>query len=209
MPSRRKFLLGSTAIGATLAVPGLLFAAASPEAVKGASAFISDPAQRAIAILQSSGGKMEAREAQFRVLLSNGFDMPFIARFVLGKHWRKATPQERADYIKLFTEFVLKSYSRRMGGYSGETFSVAGASTAGKKDVMVKTNIVQPGGPPIKANWRVRPLNGEYKIIDIMVEGGSMAVTQRSEFNAVVRRQGMRGLLQTLRARTEKFGVAS
>ena len=74
---------------------------------------------------------------------------------------------------------------------------------------MVKTNIVQPGGPPIKANWRVRPLNGEYKIIDIMVEGVSMAVTQRSEFNAVVRRQGMRGLLQTLRARTEKFGVAS
>ncbi len=209
MPSRRGFLLGGTAIGATLVVPGLLFAAASPEAVKGASAFISNLAQRAIAILQSSGGKMETREAQFRVLLSNGFDMPFIARFVLGKHWRKATPQERADYIKLFTEFILKSYSRRLGGYSGETFSVAGASAAGKKDVMVKTSIVQPGGPPIKANWRVRPLNGEYKIIDIMVEGVSMAVTQRSEFNAVVRRRGMQGLLQTLRARTEKFGVAS
>ncbi|MDP6830220.1 MAG: ABC transporter substrate-binding protein [Alphaproteobacteria bacterium] len=209
MPSRRSFLATSTALGAMLAAPGLLFAAASPEAVAGASAFISSLAQRAIAILQSSNGKLESREAQFRVLLSNGFDMAFIARFVLGKHWRKATPQERADYVALFTEFILKSYSRRLGGYSGETFTVAGAKTAGKKDIMVKTKIVQPGGPPIKADWRVRPRKGEYKIIDIMVEGVSMAVTQRSEFNAVVRKRGMQGLLQALRARTEKFGVAS
>ena len=55
----------------------------------------------------------------------------------------------------------------------------------------------------------MRPKDGRYRIIDIMVEGVSMAVTQRSEFNAVVRQHGMQGLLQILRARTEKFGVAS
>lgn len=209
MRSRRAFLLGSTAVGATIVVPGLLLAAVSPQAIEGAAAFIAELAERAISILQSGGNKLEAREAQFRDLLSTGFDMPFIARFVLGKHWRKATPQQRADYQALFTEFILKSYSRRMGGYSGETFTVAGAKAAGKKDVMVKTNIAQPGGPPIQANWRVRPKNGQYKIIDIMVEGVSMAVTQRSEFNAVVRQRGMPGLLQALRARTENFGVAS
>ncbi len=209
MQSRRAFFLSGTAAGTILAVPGLLLAAASPEAVEGAAAFIADLAGRAISILRSGGNKLENREARFRDLLSAGFDMPFIARFVLGKHWRKATPQQRSDYQALFTEFILQSYSRRMGGYSGETFTVAGARAAGKKDVMVKTRIVQPGGLAIKADWRVRPLNGQYKIIDIMVEGVSMAVTQRSEFNSVVRQRGIQGLLEALRARTEKFGVAS
>ncbi|MDE0943259.1 MAG: ABC transporter substrate-binding protein [Alphaproteobacteria bacterium] len=209
MQSRRAFLLGGTALGATIAVPGLLWAAASPQAVAGAQSFITNLAQQGLTILQSTGGKIEQREAQFRNLLANSFDMPFIARFALGKYWRKATPQQRADYVALFTEFILKSYSRRMGGYSGETFSVSSARTAGKKDIMVKTQIVQPGGPPIKADWRVRPQKGQFKIIDIMVEGVSMAVTQRSEFSAVVRQRGVPGLLQALRARTEKFGVAS
>ena len=209
MQSRRAFLLGGTALGATIAVPGLLWAAASPQAVAGAQSFITNLAQQGLTILQSTGGKIEQREAQFRNLLANSFDMPFIARFALGKYWRKATPQQRADYVALFTEFILKSYSRRMGGYSGETFAVSSARTAGKKDIMVKTQIVQPGGPPIKADWRVRPQKGQFKIIDIMVEGVSMAVTQRSEFSAVVRQRGVPGLLQALRARTEKFGVAS
>ncbi|MFP6747086.1 MAG: ABC transporter substrate-binding protein [Alphaproteobacteria bacterium] len=209
MRSRREIIRGGLVAGATLAVPGLLLAAASPRAVEGAADFIQDLAGRAIGILQSRDGKIEAREAQFRDLLSNGFDMPFIARFVLGKYWRKATPQERADYQALFTEFILQSYSRRMGGYSGETFTVAGARAAGKRDVLVRTRIARPGGPAVKADWRVRPKGGQYRIIDIMVEGVSMAVTQRSEFSAVMRRRGMQGLLQILRARTENFGVAS
>ncbi|MDA1097777.1 MAG: ABC transporter substrate-binding protein [Proteobacteria bacterium] len=190
-------------------MPGSLLAEVTSQAIEGSSAFIADLAGRAIDILQSSGKNLEQREAQFHTLLSNGFDMPFIARFALGKHWRKATPQQRADYQALFEEFILKTYSRRMGGYAGETFAVSDARPAGKKDVMVKTHINQPGGPPINADWRVRPRNGQYKIIDIMVEGVSMAVTQRSEFNAVVGQQGIPGLLQALRARTEKLGVAS
>lgn len=209
LQSRRTIIRGCLAAGATVAVPGVLFAAASPQAIESAAAFIRKLAGQAIGILQSSNVRLAAREAQFRVLMSNGFDMPFIARFVLGKHWRKATPQQRSDYVALFTEFILQTYSRRMGGYSGQSFAVAGARAAGKRDILVRTRIVRPGGPPIKADWRVRPNGSEYRIIDIMVEGVSMGVTQRSEFNAVVRQRGMPGLLQALRARTQKFGVAS
>ena len=209
MLSRRTRLHGGLAASTTLALPGPLLAAAPPKASDGSAAFIKTLAAQAIDILQPSGSKIEAREAQFRELLSAGFDMPFIARFVLGKYWRKSTPQQRADYQTLFTEFILQSYSRRMGGFSGETFTVSGARAAGKKDVLVRTQIDRAGGLQIKAEWRVRPKDGRYRIIDIMVEGVSMAVTQRSEFNAVVRQHDMQGLLQTLRARPQNFGVAS
>jgi phospholipid transport system substrate-binding protein len=205
--ARRRVLVGALLVG-LLALPA--WAAASRQAVEGAVVFIDGLGARAIQILRATGGSLEQRESRFRGLLSNSFDMAFISRFVLGKHWRRATPQQRADYQALFSEFVLKTYSRRLGGYAGERFKVNGARAAGKRDVMVRTLIVQPGGgPPIKADWRVRPRDGAYKIIDVMVEGVSMAVTQRSEFNAVIRKQGIPGLLHALRARTEKFGVTS
>jgi phospholipid transport system substrate-binding protein len=106
----------------------------------------------------------------------------------------------------LFGEFIVKTYSQRLGGYAGETFTVTSARKVGKKgDVIVKTRIGRPSGPPLDAGWRVREIDGAHKIIDVQVEGVSMAVTQRQDFAAVTRRQGVEGLLQILRARTERL----
>lgn len=206
MLSRRRFFLTSLAVGM---LPASARAEASPEAVKGASAFIQWLADQAIAVLGASNSTLETREAEFRRLLGQGFALPFISRFVLGRYWRTATPEQREDYQALFAEYILRTYSNRLGGYAGETFRVTGARPAGKQDIMVATRIDRPSGPPIQADWRVRVFDNEYKIIDIMVEGISMAVTQRSEFTNVVRAQGIEGLLQALRARTERMPAAS
>lgn len=206
MLSRRTFFLSSLAVGL---LPATAKAEASPEAIKGASQFIQWLADQAIAVLGSTSSTLETRESEFRRLLSQGFAMPFIGRFVLGRYWRTATPEQREDYQELFAEYILRTYSSRLGGYAGETFNVTGARPAGKQDILVATRIDRPSGPPIKADWRVRVFDNEYKIIDIMVEGVSMAVTQRSEFTNVVRSQGFEGLLQALRARTERMPATS
>lgn len=206
MLSRRTFFLGSLAIGW---LPATARAAASAEAIQGASRFIQWLADQAIAVLGSGNATLETREAEFRRLLGQGFALPFISRFVLGRYWRTATPEQREDYQALFAEYILRTYSNRLGGYAGETFKVTGARPAGKQDILVTTRIERPSGPPIKADWRVRVFDNEYKIIDIMVEGVSMAVTQRSEFTNVVRSQGLEGLLQALRARTQRMPATS
>ena len=206
MLSRRTFFLSPLAVGL---LPAAARAEASPEAIRGASQFIQWLADQAIAVLGASSSTLETREAEFRRLLSQGFAMPFIGRFVLGRYWRTATPEQREDYQELFAEYILRTYSSRLGGYAGETFNVTGARPAGKQDILVATRIDRPSGPAIKADWRVRVFDNEYKIIDIMVEGVSMAVTQRSEFTNVVRSQGFEGLLQALRARTERMPAAS
>ncbi len=88
-------------------------------------------------------------------------------------------------------------------------FTVISARPAGSKDVVVRTRIERPSGPPIKADWRVRVIKDEYKIIDVTVEGVSMAITQRSEFAAVIKSSGFEGLLVALRARVEKFSAVA
>ena len=106
--------------------------------------------------------------------------------------------------MPLFSEYVLQTYSARLGGYAGETMTVVGARQANEKDVVVRTRIDRSSGPPITAAWRVRTTGGRYRIIDVMVEGISMAIAQRSVFASVVQRDGIEGLLAVLRLRTAK-----
>jgi phospholipid transport system substrate-binding protein len=177
--------------------------------VDGAAQFIYTLGNQAISTLQASNLTLEQREAHFRGLLAQGFDLRFIGRFVLGKHWRAATPDEKNDYLSLFSEYVLQTYSSRLGGYSGQTLTVIGARQASEKDIVVQTQIDRPSGPPILAEWRVRANGEQYRIIDVAVEGISMAVTQRAEFGAVVQRNGIPGLLTALRARTTKISATA
>ena len=171
----------------------------------GASRFIRDLGDQAIQVLQTPNLTLEQREGRFREILRQGFNVDFIGRFVIGKHWRKASAQQKADYQQLFGEYILQTYAGRFGGYAGEKLTVAEEKAAGKTDVVVRTRIDRPSGSPINADWRVRVTDGRYGIIDVMVQGVSMALTHRQEFSALIRKNGVDGLIQLLHARVDKL----
>ena len=175
-----------------------------------ATELIQTLGDRAFSTLQNSAMSLEEREAEFASILREGFDLNLIARFVLGKYWRQASDEQRDDYVRAFSDFVIITYARRLGGFSGQSFAITGSKHSGeKKDVLVGTKIERPGAPPIQAAWRVRAIDGKARIIDVVVEGVSMAVTQRQEFAAVARRSGIDGLVQVLRAQTQRMAAAS
>ena len=131
-----------------------------------------------------------------------------VGRFALGRYWRQASREQKNDYIKLFGQFVVQTYASKLGGYSGEALKILSETPLKNKiDVLVNTRIERPSGPPIKVAWRVRSRDKVRRIIDVMVEGVSMVITQREQFAAVVRQHGLHGLLETLRARTTKTGA--
>ena len=173
-------------------------------AAASASEFVTLLGDRAISVLRATDADLSSRESRFRGLLRQGFDLPFIGRFALGPYWRRATPEQRTDYLEVFGDYVLQTYSSRLGGYAGETMTVVAERTAGERDTLVQTEITRPSGPPIRAEWRVRVIEGEFRIIDITIEGISMAVTKRSEFSAVIQGHGIDGLIAALRARANK-----
>lgn len=190
-------------VGFLIVLAGLAWPALA--SAQGASQLIQQLGGQAIQVLQTTGGSLEQRERQFRAILSASFDMPGIARFVLGRHWQQANDEQRQDYVQLFTEYVLQTYSARLGGYSGETLAVTGERPAGQRDTVVTTRINRPSGAPVDASWRVRQGDdSRFRIIDVEVAGVSMTLTQRDEFSAVVQRYGIDGLNEVLRARTTK-----
>ncbi len=156
-----------------------------------ASQFIRQIGNHAITTLRTPGITLEEREARVRGILRQGFDVPFIGRFVLGRYWKQTAPEVRIDYQNLFSEYLLQIYLARLGGYAGETLTVVSERPTGTKDVVVSTRIDRPSGPPIAAEWRVRVIDNRRRIIDVSVEGVSMVVTQRSEFASVIQRNGV------------------
>ena len=199
MKLRRYFLLFAIVVALSAA------SGVGATTVQGAAQFIRQLGDKAVATLQAPNLTLDQREARFRGLLAEGFDLAFIGRFVLGRYWRAASPEQRSDYLALFSEFVVQIYSTRFGGYVGQSLTITGGREAGDKDAIVRTRIDRPSGPPIVVDWRVRITGNQYRIIDVMIEGISMVRTQRSEFTSVVQRDGIEGLLAVLRARTTKM----
>ena len=168
--------------------------------------FVSGLAQRTIDVLLSARSQAE-REAKFHELVDEAFDVPAIARFVLGPYWRTATDAQREEFQKLFETYIVHVSAVRFGGYSGEQLKVTGSRPEGDKTVFVKSQIVRVGNaPPVNADWRVVKTDRGLKIVDVIVEGVSMAVTEREEFSSVIQRGGgqVEVLLRELRERTRQ-----
>ena len=170
-----------------------------------ASEFVSKLGESAIELLVDESRSREARVKEFYSLLEEGFDLPLIGRFVLGVHWRQSSTEQRAEYTELFQQYLINTYASRLGRYGGETLRIKGERADGNgKDTIVSSEILQQKGPTIKLDWRVRRTAGVHKVVDIIVEGISLVITQRDEFASVIRREGagVEGLLAQLRGRT-------
>ncbi len=168
-----------------------------------ARAFIETLSTDAITVLEDQSLNDDAREKAFRTLLSQNFDLNYIARFTLGRNARTASKGEVNAYHSLFDDYVIQAYASRLTAYAGEEIKVRGAKTAGTKDILVLTEIKNPAsGQTFSAEWRVRPRGPVFRVIDIKIEGISMVITQREEFSAIIKRKGMDGLIRTLEDRT-------
>jgi phospholipid transport system substrate-binding protein len=195
-------LLRRAMLAMLVALPLMIPAARSfADAPKDAGDFVSGVVQSAIKILADKGMSAPDRDRGFSQLLNANFDVPRIARFVLGRYWATASDADKNSFIDTYREYVIRSYATRFADYSGETVKVTTARAESDNVTIVNSDIVHPNGdPPVKVAWRVYKGPDGFKIIDVDVEGVSMMVTQREEFAAVIQRSGgtVPGLTQAI-----------
>lgn len=170
--------------------PKNLYKASNADIGSGAESFIGSMATRALGFLGNTSMGQEQKKSAFRNLLNDSFDLDTIGRFVLGRYWKTSTEAQRQEYLRLFRGMVVEVYAKRFGDYKGQKFETRGHRADGDKDTIVTSYIVPGDGPEVQVDWRVRYKNGRYQIVDVIVEGVSMSVTQRSDFAAVIQRGG-------------------
>ena len=202
--SHRKF---SSTFFAAVSVIALLMVVSTGTAFagKGADDFIRSVGQQAIDSLTGKELSDVQRRERFRAILIRTFEVPLIARFTLGRFWRGTTQNQRKEYVSLFEDFIVMAYAARFRNYSGESFTVGRVRQINKIDVLVQSEVAPKDGRKIAVDWRVRDKGG-FKIIDVIVEGVSMVITQRDEFSAIIGQKGgsVDGLLAALRKKVRK-----
>lgn len=169
--------------------------------------FIQSLGDEAIAVIANKSLSQDQRSERFRQMLRMSFDLPTIGRFVIGRSWNAATPAQQQEYMKLFETLVIKTYSDRFALYTGEGFQVAGVRPESEKDSVVISEITHPdGSEPTSVDWRVRKKEGKLGIIDVVVEGVSLSVTQRQEYASIIQHDGGKidGLLALMRQQAQE-----
>ena len=176
-----------------------LRAAPSPEA---AQSLIEQVSTQVLTILSDRGLSDRQKFDDLVGLLSQPIDLDLVARLILGRHWRSANDARREAYLGLFREYALANLASKLHLYRGQGFEVTGAEAVSKQDAVVTSRILNPGEAPLQVDWRLRTRDdGRLVVIDLIVAGVSLIVTLRSEFAAVIERQGFDGLLVELRRR--------
>ena len=199
-----KRTIASNLISTVIAIPLLILASNGALAAgKNADEFIRTVGQQAIDSLTRKDISDKQRQDGFRTILNKTFEVPLIAKFTLGRYWRRASKVQQKEYVQLFEDFIVLAYTARFKDYSGEAFTVGKVREIDERDALVQSLLILKDGRKIVVYWRVRG-KSEPKIIDVIVEGISMAITQRDEFSAIINQNGGKidGLLTALRKKT-------
>lgn len=130
------------------------------------------------------------RRREFREILTRNFDLPVIGRVVVGRHWRDMNEAQRAEFQKLLSDYIVALYAGRLEEHAKGRLVVESADPVGDGDRLVRSRYEPASGPPAAVDWRLRQASGGWRVIDVVVEGVSLAVTKRSEIDSLIDRQG-------------------
>lgn len=174
-----------------------------------AQKFIKSLGDRAVEILRNQDVSLDQREAELRGVIAESFDVQTIGRFVLGNTWKTASEAQRKQYLSLYQTYTVQTYTQRLGGYSGQTLIIKDATARNETQVLVDTVIEQEGGEPIPIRWLVRSTDKGMRILDVVIDGKSLARAQNREFAAIVAKQKLDGLIQLMQLQISKFSAES
>lgn len=158
--------------------------------VGAARAFIDTMGAQLIEILRTAKPGAD-RADEFLVLFRRAAALPQIGRFTMGLNWRQMTEAQQNAFLEAFEAHAVRSYTKSIGDYTGQTLVVTGAQDAGKRGVLVSSALRAKGAQDVRLDWLVSDRTGDLRIVDVVAEGVSLAITQREEFSAMVdARQG-------------------
>jgi phospholipid transport system substrate-binding protein len=176
--------------------------------IQRATAFIQTTGDQLVAAINGRGTVAQRRD-QVAQVLRRAVDVEGVGRFILGRWWRNATPEQQQEYLQLFAQVLIRNLSARFGEFQGVRFSLGRTQARTEEDALVNTVIERPGNPAFSLDWRVAEIGGQPKIVDVIAEGTSLRLTTRSEYSSVVTRNGgnVAALLAAMRQQIQQLAA--
>lgn len=192
---------------------GPLFLAAALAAAPSAEEIVRTTTDQVVDRLVAQKAQLQAHPELIYDLIHElvipHFDFSSMAKWVLGKNWREATPEQRDDFVNQFRTLLVRTYAKALLEYSEEKIRFLPTEQNPDSNlVVVKSEVAQPGGAgPIPINYRLHVSEGEWKVVDVAVDGVSLISTYRGSFASEIQKSGLDALIAKLVERNDKLAT--
>ncbi len=176
MPNRRNLLILATAA----LLPGAIRPARAQSATDRARAFVKATGDKLVAVVNGPGTPQQKREMLTQIIES-AVDVDGVARFCLGRFWRRASPEQQKRYTALFHQVLVTNITGKLGEYKGVHFTL-GRVRQNDDEAVVSSVVERPNDPSTNVDWVISNPASNPKIIDVVAEGTSLRLTQRSDY---------------------------
>ena len=140
------------------------------------------------------------RYARLKPSIEASFHLPAMAQIASGSFWRKASPDQQAQLIQVFSEVSFGTYAQRFSGFSGQSFQTIVTREGPQQTMLVDTVLKNPSDPDVALTYVCREIKGTWRIIDVLLDTGiSELAVRRSEYRRILKSDGIDGLIATLK----------
>jgi phospholipid transport system substrate-binding protein len=156
--------------------------------------------------LLGSEKSFEDRSGTIEPAVRKTFDLEFMASKVLGRGWKDLSPDQQRQWTEAFTRMTVSNYAGRFVGEPGPSFETLGEEEGARGTRMVLTKLVQPSDDDVELNYRLRETDAGWRVIDCYMNGTvSEVALRRSEYGAVLRRDGFDALLAAINTKSDEL----
>ncbi len=178
-------------------LPQAVVAEQSPEVM------LEQAAEQMLAALREHDSELRSDPEQLHALVEEVLvphvDLEVVSRWVLGKYWRTASPEQRIRFAREFKDMLIRFYSSALLEYADFKFRFhTPKMKKGARRVLVRSEVMRIGGPPHSVNYSLIRRDGQWKVYDVTIDGVSVVTTYRSSFAEEIRRGGLDSLLKKM-----------
>ncbi len=167
------------------------------------TARVKDSTDRVITVLKDKSLDRETRWARIGVVINDSFDFRSMSQSVLATNWKKASPEERQQFVVFFSQYLEDTYRTKIEAYTNQKIEYVGETIRGKRAVVETLIITEDKEIPV--NYKLKNNDGTWFAYDVVIEGISLVNNYRSTFAAIVKNDGMDGLLNDIQIRINKY----
>ena len=192
-----------------------VFSAGAQAAAESAEQVVKTTTDQVLARIASEKAELNAHPERIYELLHElvipHFDFDGMSKWVLGRAWVHATPEQRKEFIQQFQTLLVRTYAKALLEYSNEHIRFLPVhEDSGASMVVVKTEVDQSGGAqPVPIHYRMHMRDGSWKVVDVAVDGVSLVSTYRGSFESEIRKGGLDALISKLTERNQKLSMSS
>ncbi|MDA1342625.1 MAG: ABC transporter substrate-binding protein [Proteobacteria bacterium] len=177
------------------------------EQSKSTAGKIVDKFQEELIAVMKDGKKLgySGRYDKLKDAVSNSHDLPKIARIVVGKEWEKLTETQQAQLVNVFSYLSISSYAYNFKDYSGESFVFDSEEATTRGGLVIHTHLTIPDDKPVKFDYMLKENGGSWRIINIIANGVSDLALKRSEYTAILQREGFDALISKINEKIDNY----